>query len=161
MSETTFHFTSFCNCTYYVIFYFVFVLYLCIFSPYKFTILLIFRTGATSSVNFDAIFGPAYKGILLGAVICAALYNDIGLDVGFTYDWKEAKDHGEGGKFVGASMGDKRVLVVDDVITASTVIRDSYDILSSIQAIPVGVVIALDRAEKRALDDPVFAVQAV
>jgi len=118
-------------------------------------------TGVTSSVNFDVIFGPAYKGISLGAVICAALYNDYGIDVGFAYDRKEAKDHGEGGKLVGASMADKRVLVVDDVITAGTAIRESYDMLSSIQAIPVGVVIALDRAEKRALDDPVSAVQAV
>jgi len=118
-------------------------------------------TGDNGTVNFDVIFGPAYKGISLGAVICAALYNDYAIDVGFAYDRKEAKDHGEGGKLVGASMAKKRVLVVDDVITAGTAIRESHDMLSSIQAIPVGVVIALDRAEKRSLEDPVSAVQAV
>jgi len=118
-------------------------------------------TDSAGSVNFDVIFGPAYKGISLGAVICAALYNDYAIDVGFAYDRKEAKDHGEGGKLVGASMANKRVLVVDDVITAGTAIRESHEMLSSIQAIPVGVVIALDRAEKRSLDDPVSAVQAV
>jgi len=112
-------------------------------------------------VNFDVIFGPAYKGISLGAVICAALYNDYNIDVGFAYDRKEAKDHGEGGKLVGASMQNKRVLVVDDVITAGTAIRESHAMLTSIDAIPMGVVIALDRAEKRSLDDPVSAVQAV
>eukprot|EP00536_Pseudo-nitzschia_multiseries_P016045 jgi/Psemu1/263380/estExt_Genewise1Plus.C_10060008 len=113
-------------------------------------------------VNFDVVFGPAYKGISLGAVVCAALYNDYGIDVGFAYDRKEAKDHGEGGKLVGASMSDgKRVLVVDDVITAGTAIRQSHTMLESIGAKMIGVVIALDRAEKRSLDDPVSAVQAV
>lgn len=113
-------------------------------------------------VNFDVVFGPAYKGISLGAVVCAALYSDYGIDVGFAYDRKEAKDHGEGGKLVGASMSDgKRVLVVDDVITAGTAIRQSHTMLESIGAKMVGVVIALDRAEKRSLEDPVSAVQAV
>jgi len=112
-------------------------------------------------VNFDVIFGPAYKGISLGAVVCAALYSDFGVDVGFAYDRKEAKDHGEGGKLVGASMENKRVLVIDDVITAGTAIRESHKMLSSIGANTVGVIIALDRAEKRSLDDPVSAVQAV
>mmetsp|Transcript_19337 Transcript_19337/g.53911 ORF Transcript_19337/g.53911 Transcript_19337/m.53911 type:complete len:524 (+) Transcript_19337:70-1641(+) len=113
-------------------------------------------------VNFDVVFGPAYKGISLGAVVCAALYSDYGIDVGFAYDRKEAKDHGEGGKLVGASMSDgKRVLVVDDVITAGTAIRQSHTMLESIGAKMIGVVIALDRAEKRSLDDPVSAVQAV
>merc|ERR1711957_234800 len=118
-------------------------------------------TKCDGKVNFDVIFGPAYKGISLGAVICATLYNKYGIDVGFAYDRKEAKDHGEGGKLVGASMENKRVLIVDDVITAGTAIRESFSMLSSIKAIPVGVAIALDRAEKRSLDDPVSAVQAV
>jgi len=122
---------------------------------------LIFRTNSDGRVNFDIIFGPAYKGISLGAVICAALYNDYDVDVGFAYDRKEAKDHGEGGKLVGASMTNKRVLVVDDVITAGTAIRESHAMLSAIKAIPMGVVIALDRAEKRSLEDPISAVQAV
>jgi orotate phosphoribosyltransferase len=122
---------------------------------------LLNRTDENGAVKFDVIFGPAYKGISLGAVVCAALYNDYGIDVGFAYDRKEAKDHGEGGKLVGASMENKRVLIVDDVITAGTAIRQSYDMLISINATPVGVSIALDRAEKRSLDDPISAVQAV
>jgi len=60
----------------------------------------------TSSVNFDVIFGPAHKGISFGAVRCATLYNDIGIEFGFVYGLKEAKDHGEGGKLVDASMGE-------------------------------------------------------
>eukprot|EP00543_Licmophora_paradoxa_P008444 CAMPEP_0202444904 /NCGR_PEP_ID=MMETSP1360-20130828/3821_1 /ASSEMBLY_ACC=CAM_ASM_000848 /TAXON_ID=515479 /ORGANISM="Licmophora paradoxa, Strain CCMP2313" /LENGTH=524 /DNA_ID=CAMNT_0049061003 /DNA_START=226 /DNA_END=1800 /DNA_ORIENTATION=- len=111
--------------------------------------------------KFDVIFGPAYKGISLGAVVVAALYNDFGIDSGFAYDRKEAKDHGEGGKLVGADMKGKRVLVIDDVITAGTAIRISQTMLESVGANTVGVVIALDRAEKRALDDPISAVQAV
>lgn len=142
----------------------------------------------SSSVKFDVIFGPAYKGIRcvaslhpsstlfaisnlplnyfarrrsLGAIVAAALYADFGVDVGFAYNRKEAKDHGEGGMLVGASMKGKKVLVVDDVISAGTAIRESHSMLTKIEAIPVGVSIALDRAEKRALDDPVSAVQAV
>mmetsp|Transcript_87124 Transcript_87124/g.130668 ORF Transcript_87124/g.130668 Transcript_87124/m.130668 type:complete len:509 (-) Transcript_87124:287-1813(-) len=112
-------------------------------------------------VKFDVVFGPAYKGISLGAVVCASLFSDYGVDVGFAYNRKEAKDHGEGGKLVGASMTEKRVLIIDDVITAGTAIRESFGMLSSINAKAMGVVIALDRAEKRSLDDPVSAVQAV
>mmetsp|Transcript_11291 Transcript_11291/g.22494 ORF Transcript_11291/g.22494 Transcript_11291/m.22494 type:complete len:269 (-) Transcript_11291:70-876(-) len=112
-------------------------------------------------VKFEVIFGPAYKGISLGAIVAAALYSDFGVDVGFAYNRKEAKDHGEGGKLVGADMKGKKVLVVDDVISAGTAIRESHEMLTKIEAIPVGVSIALDRAEKRALDDPVSAVQAV
>lgn len=114
------------------------------------------------TVTFDVIFGPAYKGISLGAVVASSLYNDFGIDVGFAYNRKEAKDHGEGGVLVGASMKGKRVLIVDDVITAGTAIRESFSMLTGpTGAIPVGVSIALDRAEKRAIEDPVSAVQAV
>ena len=119
------------------------------------------RTNGDGKAAFDVVFGPAYKGISLGALVCAALYSDFGVNVGFAYDRKEAKDHGEGGKLVGASMEGKRVLVIDDVITAGTAIRGSHTMLENIGAKPVGVVIALDRAEKRSLDDPVSAVQAV
>ena len=119
------------------------------------------KTDKQDDVNFDVIFGPAYKGISLGAVVAASLYSDYGVDVGFAYNRKEAKDHGEGGILVGASMTDKRVLVVHDVFTAGTAIRESYAMLQKINAVPVGVSIALDRAEKRSLDDPVSAVQAV
>ena len=107
------------------------------------------------------MFGPAYKGISLGAVVCAALYSDFDIDVGFAYNRKEAKDHGEGGILVGAPMEGKRVLVIDDVITAGTAIRESHKMLTNIGANTIGVAIALDRAEKRSLDDPVSAVQAV
>jgi len=112
-------------------------------------------------VKFDVLFGPAYKGISLGAVVSGALYAHYGVSVGFSYNRKEAKVHGEGGVLVGAEMKDKEILVVDDVITAGTAIRESYTLLQSIQANVVGVVIALDRAEKRSLDDPISAVQAV
>ena len=94
-------------------------------------------------------------------MVCAALYSDYGIDVGFAYDRKEAKDHGEGGKLVGASMENKRVLIIDDVITAGTAIRLSHNMLCEIGAKPVGVSIALNRAEKRSLDDPISSIQAV
>lgn len=119
------------------------------------------RVDDDREVKFDVVFGPAYKGISLGAVVCAALYSDFGIDAGFSYNRKEAKDHGEGGILVGSSMTGKRVLIVDDVITAGTAIRESYDLLGSIGATPVGVAIALDRAERVSLDDPLSAVQAV
>ena len=112
-------------------------------------------------IIFDVIFGPAYKGISLGAIVASALYEKYGVDVGFSYNREEAKNHGEGGKLVGASMSRKRVLIVDDVITAGTAIRESVEMLRTINAIPIGVSIALDRAEKRSLDDPVSAVQSV
>jgi orotate phosphoribosyltransferase len=125
-------------------------------------LLCFYSVDDKGGVNFDVLFGPAYKGISLGAVTAAALYRDYGVDVGYAYDRKEVKDHGEGGKLVGASMADgKRVLVIDDVITAGTAIRESHEMLSTIGAKIVGVVIALDRSEKRSLDDPVSAVQAV
>lgn len=120
-----------------------------------------FRCDGSGEVKFDVIFGPAYKGISLGAVVSSALYSDFGVNVGFAYNRKEAKDHGEGGKLVGASMKDKRVLVIDDVITAGTAIRESFDMLTAVGALPVGVSIALDRAEIRSLDDKISAVQAV
>jgi len=114
-----------------------------------------------NGVKFDVIFGPAYKGIPLGAVVSSALYKDFGIDTGYAYNRKEAKDHGEGGQLVGATMDNKRVLIIDDVITAGTAIRESYDMLKGVNAQPVGVVIALDRAEVRSTDDRISAVQAV
>ena len=112
-------------------------------------------------MTFDVIFGPAYKGIPLGAIVSNALYTQYGINVGFAYNRKEAKDHGEGGQLVGAPMSNQRVLIIDDVITAGTAIRESYDLLQHVNAIPVGVVIALDRAEIRSMDDKISAVQAV
>jgi orotate phosphoribosyltransferase len=89
------------------------------------------------------------------------LYSGYGINVDFAYNRKEVKDHGEGGQLVGASMAQRRVLIIDDVITAGTAIRESYDLLTSVSAIPMGVVIALDRAEIRSLEDRISAVQAV
>jgi orotate phosphoribosyltransferase len=118
-------------------------------------------SDGAGGVKFDVVFGPAYKGISLGAIVSSALYSDFGVDVGFAYNRKEAKDHGEGGNLVGASMDGKKVLIVDDVITAGTAIREAYEMLTAINACPIGVVIALDRAEIRSLDDKTSAVQAV
>lgn len=119
------------------------------------------RSDGNGGAKFDVIFGPAYKGISLGACVCSALYGDFGVDVGFSYNRKEAKDHGEGGHLVGVPIQGKRILIVDDVITAGTAIRESFDMIQAEGAEPVGVVIALDRAEIRSLDDKVSAVQAV
>jgi orotidine 5'-phosphate decarboxylase subfamily 2 len=113
------------------------------------------------SVNFDVIFGPAYKGIPLAAVVSSALYAKYDVNVDYAYNRKEAKDHGEKGFLVGASMKNKRVLIIDDVITAGTAIRESVNMLKSVDAIPIGVSIALDRMEKVSLEDPISAVQAV
>lgn len=119
------------------------------------------RVDEGGNSSFDVLFGPAYKGISLGAVVSSSLYHMFGVDVGFGYNRKEAKSHGEGGTLVGARLDGKRVLIVDDVITAGTAIRESHTMLLEAGAKPVGVVIALDRAEKRSLEDPVSAVQAV
>jgi len=118
------------------------------------------RTDCNGKVQFDVVFGPAYKGISLGAVVSSALYSNHGIDVGYAYNRKEAKDHGEGGTLVGASMEGKKILIVDDVITAGTAIRESCELLKMVKAEPVGVVIALDRAEVRSSEDRVSAVQA-
>lgn len=119
------------------------------------------RSDGAGGVKFEVIFGPAYKGISLGALVSSALYSDFGVDVGFAYNRKEAKAHGEGGNLVGAIVEGKKVLIVDDVITAGTAIREAYEMLTAIHARPIGVLIALDRAEIRSLDDKTSAVQAV
>ena len=72
----------------------------------------------------EVLYLVQHKGISLGAIVCASLYNDFGVSIGFAYDRKEAKHHGEGGKLVGASMENKRILIVDEFITAGTAIRD-------------------------------------
>ena len=99
-------------------------------------------------VEFDVIFGPAYKGITLAACIAIALADVHGRDVPYAYNRKEKKDHGEGGSLVGADMAGRRVLVVDDVITAGTAIRESMVMLTAAKANVVGVMVALDRQEK-------------
>jgi len=100
-----------------------------------------------SGLRFDVLFGPAYKGIPLAAVTAAALYEKHGLNIPWAYNRKEKKDHGEGGQLVGAPMQGK-VLIIDDVITAGTAIREAVDMIEDTGAELGGVVIALDRQEK-------------
>ena len=100
-----------------------------------------------SGIGYDVLFGPAYKGIPLVAVTAMALSIDHGIDVPYAFNRKEQKDHGEGGLIVGSPL-DGRVLVLDDVITAGTAIREAIDIIDGAGATAVGVVIALDRQEK-------------
>lgn len=98
-------------------------------------------------LEFDVLFGPAYKGIPLAAVTAAALWNDHNIDVPYAFNRKEAKDHGEGGTIVGSKLEGK-ILVIDDVITAGTAIREAADIISKQGAKLGGVVIAVDRQER-------------
>lgn len=129
-------------------------------SPYFFNAGL-FNTGAAlaklgryyaqaivdSGIEFDVLFGPAYKGIPLASVTAAALYEQHDRDVPYAFNRKEAKTHGEGGNIVGAGLEGK-ILVIDDVMTAGTAIRESVDIINAAGAELAGVVIALDRQEK-------------
>jgi orotate phosphoribosyltransferase len=100
-----------------------------------------------SGIDFDVLFGPAYKGIPLAAAASIALADHHQRNVPWCFNRKEAKDHGEGGNLVGAGLSGK-VLVIDDVITAGTAIRESVDIISHAGATLSGVVIALDRQER-------------
>lgn len=100
-----------------------------------------------AQVQFDLLFGPAYKGIALAALTAAALAERHARDVKFAYNRKEAKDHGEGGTLVGAPL-QGRVLIIDDVITAGTAIRESLALIRAAGATPAGVLIALDREER-------------
>ena len=100
-----------------------------------------------SGLQYDMLFGPAYKGIPLVTTTAAALAQHHGVDRPFAFNRKEAKDHGEGGTIVGAKLAG-RVLIVDDVITAGTAIRESVEIICRAGASPAGVLIALDREER-------------
>ncbi len=120
-----------------------------------------------SGMAFDMIFGPAYKGIPLGAAVAVELAR-LGKNVTFAYNRKEAKDHGEGGSLVGAPLKG-RVLIVDDVMSAGTAVRESIALIQAAGATPHAVVIALDRqematdvqADGRVQDGPYSAVQYV
>lgn len=105
------------------------------------------RTIVDSEIDFDVLYGPAYKGIPLAAVTAAALYDQHGLDVPYAFNRKEAKDHGEGGNIVGHPLRGS-ILIIDDVITAGTAIRESLEIIAAEGATAAGVVIALDREER-------------
>lgn len=101
-----------------------------------------------SELVYDMLFGPAYKGIPLVAAVAIAL-DDAGRDVGYAFNRKEVKDHGEGGSVIGAALKG-RVLIVDDVISAGTSVRESVELIRGSGAAPCGVAIALDRQEKGA-----------
>ncbi|MDH5516502.1 MAG: orotate phosphoribosyltransferase [Gammaproteobacteria bacterium] len=101
-----------------------------------------------SGIEYDVLFGPAYKGIPVAAVTVMALALEHGIDVPYAFNRKEAKTHGEGGNIVGAELTGKRVLIIDDVITAGTAIREAVNIIKAENAEAVGVMIALDRQEK-------------
>ena len=129
-------------------------------SPYFFNFGL-FQTGAAlsklgdyyaqaivdSGIEFDMLFGPAYKGIPLVSVIAATLYEKHGRDYPYAYNRKEVKDHGEGGNIVGAPLEGK-VLVVDDLISAGTAIREAATIVSENGAQLAGIAISIDRQER-------------
>ena len=100
-----------------------------------------------SALDFDVLFGPAYKGIPIATTTTVALYDQHQLDVPYCFNRKEAKTHGEGGSLVGAELKGK-VMLVDDVITAGTAIRESMEIIKAHNAELSGVLIALDRQEK-------------
>jgi orotate phosphoribosyltransferase len=99
-----------------------------------------------SGLAFDGLFGPAYKGIPLAATVAVALAG-MGRNVPYSYNRKEAKDHGEGGSVVGAPLAG-RILIVDDVISAGTSVRESVALIRAAGATPCGVAIALDRMER-------------
>jgi len=128
-------------------------------SPYFFNTGL-FNTGATmlqfsrffatsienSDISFDVLFGPAYKGITLSCATAMALSENTGREIPFAFNRKEVKDHGEGGSMVGADLiGD--VAIIDDVITAGTAIRESFEIINASGASAKAVFLALDRQE--------------
>ena len=99
------------------------------------------------NIEFDLVFGPAYKGIPIATTTTVALFDQHNLDVPYCFNRKEAKTHGEGGSLVGAELNGK-VMLVDDVITAGTAIRESMEIIKNHNAELSGVLIALDRQEK-------------
>ncbi|NYA26180.1 orotate phosphoribosyltransferase [Haemophilus haemolyticus] len=129
-------------------------------SPYFFNAGL-FNTGAdlarlgefyaaaiqASAVNFDVVFGPAYKGIPIGTSVSVALFNRYGIDKPVCFNRKEVKDHGEGGNLIGSPLQGK-ILLVDDVITAGTAIRESMELISANKAELAAVLIALNRKER-------------
>lgn len=129
-------------------------------SPYFFNAGL-FNTGAdlarlgefyaaaiqASAVDFDVVFGPAYKGIPIGTTVSVALFNRYGIDKPVCFNRKEAKDHGEGGNLIGSPLKGK-ILLVDDVITAGTAIRESMELINANNAELAAVLIALNRKER-------------
>lgn len=145
-------------------------------SPYFFNLGL-FNTGKTlgklaefyaqtlltarkeGKIEFDMIFGPAYKGIPLAAAVAVKL-SEMGCDIPYAFNRKEAKDHGEGGMIIGAPLKGK-VIVIDDVISAGTSVRESVKLIQAAGAQACGVLIALDRMEKGGNAEQMTEVSAV
>ena len=113
-----------------------------------------------SGLGFDLLFGPAYKGIPLATAL-ACEYARRGRDLPLAFNRKEAKAHGEGGSLIGAPLAGRKVLIVDDVITAGTAIREALAIIRDAGGTPAGIVIALDRQERVREDARESAAQAV
>jgi orotate phosphoribosyltransferase len=103
-----------------------------------------------SEIEYDVIFGPAYKGIPIATATAMQLHDQFHVNKPWCFNRKEAKDHGEGGSLVGAALQGKRVLIIDDVITAGTAIREVLAIIEAQGAIAAGIVVALDRQERGA-----------
>lgn len=121
------------------------------------------ETIIEKDLDFDIIFGPAYKGIPLCAIVVTKLYEIGGekyKDIQYSFNRKEAKDHGEGGSIVGASLKDKKILIIDDVITAGTAIKEAFQIIDTQGGKVAGVIIALDRQETT-VDSEFSATQIV
>ncbi len=104
-------------------------------------------TLTASGLSFDMLFGPAYKGIALATTVAVALADQHGRNVPLAFNRKEAKTHGEGGAMIGAPLAG-RVLIIDDVITAGTAVREAISLIRGQGAEPAGVLIALDRQER-------------
>jgi orotate phosphoribosyltransferase len=117
------------------------------------------QTLLDSGVEFNMLFGPAYKGITLASATAVALAGK-GRNVSFAFNRKEAKDHGEGGTIVGAGL-QGRVVIIDDVISAGTSVRESVELIRSAGATPCAVLIALDRMERSGRDGALSAHSAV
>ena len=117
------------------------------------------RTLLEADIEFDMLFGPAYKGITLASATAVALAAR-GRNVSFAYNRKEAKDHGEGGTIVGAALKG-RVVIIDDVISAGTSVRESVEMIRAAGATPAAVMIALDRMERSGPDEALSAGSAV
>ncbi|EDO15183.1 hypothetical protein Kpol_1069p5 [Vanderwaltozyma polyspora DSM 70294] len=103
-----------------------------------------------SDIKFDVIFGPAYKGIPLASIVCVKLAEIGGTkyqNIQYAFNRKEKKDHGEGGTIVGASLENKRIIIIDDVMTAGTAINEAFEIIAKENGQVVGSIIALDRQE--------------
>jgi orotate phosphoribosyltransferase len=117
------------------------------------------RARQDGELQFDMLFGPAYKGIVLAAAVAVELAR-LGLNVPYAYNRKEAKDHGEGGTLVGAPIAG-RVLIIDDVISAGTSVRESIELIRAAGGVSSSVAIALDRQEKATDEATESAVQFV